>query len=249
MPFKQLNTIYIGYDPKEDAYVKVLEKSIRDNTKQPYNIVPVLQHNLRKIGLYWRSHEINQDGVKVDCFDKKPFSTEFSFTRFLCPFLNQRRGYALFLDADMYLRSDISEVFDRYASQYTALSVVKHDYQPTDTLKMDGQVQTNYSKKNWSSLMLWNCEHPAHDRLTVADVNTKSGSWLHGFEWLESNEIAGIDPAWNWLDGHSAPTLDAKLVHFTTGGPLFPNWKAKRDIDNEYSTEWRHLYSNYLKEQ
>jgi|TARA_R110000822_G_scaffold1244_8_gene5589 hypothetical protein len=245
----KLNTIYIGYDPKEHTYYKVLVDSIKANTKDTYNIVPIIQHNVRKIGMYWRSYAINEDGVRVDSFDGKPFSTEFSFTRFLVPFLNQGSGYALFMDSDMYVRSDISEVFDRYASSRTAVSVVTHNYKPTDTVKMDGQVQQNYSRKNWSSFVLWNCDHPANDRLTVADVSTKTGGWLHGFDWLESDEIGSISPEWNWLDGHSPEEVEAKNVHFTTGGPMFPTWKAKRDIDNEYATEWRKLQINMLQKE
>lgn len=239
--FNKLPTIYIGYDPKEYDYYRVLKKSIEMNTNDSYNIVPIVQKEVRRMGLYWRSHEV-VDEVRVDCFDRKPFSTEFSFTRFLVPFLNQRSGLALFMDCDMYVRSDITEIFDVYgADKECAISCVQHMHEPVEKSKMDGQIQTIYRRKNWSSFVLWNCDHPAINELTVADVNTKSGSWLHAFEWMDIYPIGNIEEDWNWLDGHSKEDIDPKCVHFTTGGPVYPQWKGKRDIDNKYADEWRDI--------
>ena len=103
---------------------------------------------------------------------------------------------------------------------------------------MYGCPQTSYSKKNWSSFILWNCEHPSHKNLTVDDVNTKSGNWLHNFRWLKEEEIGELPQEWNWLDSSSSKEIEAKNVHFTTGGPWFPNWKAERSIDQKYVDEW-----------
>jgi len=236
--YNKLPTIYIGYDPKESIYYHILKKSIENNTKRSYNIVPIVQKEVRRAGLYWRSHEI-VDGRTVDCFDGKPFSTEFSFTRFLVPFLNQFSGLALFMDCDMYVRSSIDEIFDRYASY--AISCVQHSYKPSDKLKMDGQIQTSYRRKNWSSFVLWNCDHPENKNLTISDVNTKPGSFLHGFDWMDYSTIGSINEEWNWLDGHSSENIEPKCVHFTTGGPAYDNWVEKREVDKIYSDEWRKL--------
>lgn len=243
MPINKLPTIYIGYDPREHDYVKVLDKSIRINTTNTYNIVPIIQKEVRRAGLYWRSPEINLDGNRVDVFDGKPFSTEFSFTRFLVPFLNQMSGLALFMDADMFVRSDITEIFDVYGTDKDkAISCVQHTHAPIETTKMDGQVQTIYHRKNWSSFVLWNCDHPWVKELTISDVNTKSGSWLHAFEWMDIYPIGNIPLEWNWLDGDSDEDISPKNVHFTTGGPVYPDWKPKRDIDAKYAKEWTDFY-------
>jgi hypothetical protein len=202
--------VYVGYDDKEKTYFDVLSYSIRKYATSPVDIIP----------LNFRSQYINEDNQFVDCFDDKPFSTEFSFTRFLVPFLNQFEGYALFMDCDMFVKSDIVELFERHTPQHH--------------FKMDRRIQSNYFRKNWSSLVLWNCEHEALKDFTVHDVNTKSGSYLHRFGFLEKenedNLIGSIPEEWNWLDAHSNPKIDAKCVHFTTGGPIYNSWDGKREI-------------------
>ena len=247
--FQKMHTIYIGYDPKQNVYVDMLKKSIELNTKEKYNIVPLVQSELRRAGMYRRGTEV-VDGVEVDQFDRKPFSSEFSFTRFLVPFLNQRSGLALFMDADMFVRADISEIFNIYGRDTSkAIHCVKHDYWPKESSKRDGKVQTVYFRKNWSSFVLWNCAHPAHDELSVCDVNYRSGSWLHSFQWLESEVIGDLPSKWNWLDSHDEPTVGANNVHFTTGGPLYAGWKGPREVDNEYANEWRAFAKKHSVEQ
>lgn len=243
--------VYVGYDDKEKTYFDVLSYSIRKNTNHPVDIIPLKQNNLRRAGLYFRAKDINEDNQFVDCFDSKPFSTEFSFTRFLVPFLNQFEGYALFMDCDMFVNTDISELFNEYCDPSFAVSCVKHDHVTDGGLKMDGRIQSNYSRKNWSSFVMWNCGHEALKDFTVHDVNTKSGSWLHRFAFLdrdyEDNFIGSIPQEWNWLDGHSPANLKPKCVHFTTGGPIYKNWDGKRTVDNKYAKEWSALYSEMVK--
>lgn len=178
-----------------------------------------------------------------DLFDRKHFSTDFSFSRFLVPFLNRLEGWALFMDCDMYFRSDPIELFEKYNDPDVALYCVKHDYAPTEPIKMYGNPQTRYPKKNWSSFVLWNCAHKAHEFLTVDDVNTKSGTWLHNFMWVEEKDIGALPEAWNWLDGHTPENVDAKNVHFTRGGPWFRGlaWEPLRDQDELYAQEWEAL--------
>ena len=229
--------IYIGYDPKEDLAYKILRESILRYNKS-YEIVPLVQQKLRSLGLYKREVDII-DGQQVDKLDGRPFSTEFSFTRFLVPILNNYQGWALFMDSDMFVRGDIDELFDKYCKyDRYAVQVVKHDYSPKATTKMDNQVQTVYRRKNWSSFILWNCDHLANKKLSVEDVNSKEGSWLHQFKWLTDDCIGSIDEAWNWLDGHSSEKIVPKNVHFTTGGPWFSNWRPAREIDAVYAKEW-----------
>lgn len=229
---RKMNIIYVGYDPKESLYTDILIKSIKVNTKDRYIIVPIIQKNMRDFGYYNRTSFFEND-IELDTIDQKPFSTQFSFTRFLVPFLTN--GLVLFMDCDMFVRSDITEIFDMY-DKHIPIKCVKHNHEPIETLKMDNIIQTKYRKKNWSSFVLWNCDHPDIKKLTLDDVNTKHGSWLHGFEWTDN--IGDIPHEWNWLDNHSPENLNAKNVHFTTGGPIYPNWIGNRDIDRKYAQEW-----------
>lgn len=238
--------IYIGFDQREEEAYEVLRQSIlKYNTK--YDVIPLVQSGLRRAGLYRRTARIDvqhDKRVKIDEFDGRPFSTDFTFSRFLIPALNQYDGWALFMDSDMFLRTDIEEFFEEYTrNEQYAIQCVKHNYNPTAQVKMDGQVQQQYNRKNWSSFVLWNCSHPANLNLTVDDVNVKTGGWLHGFEWLKDEDIGGINEEWNWLDGWSSDIIKPKNVHFTTGGPWFSDWEPKRVSDASYAGEWQALHS------
>lgn len=257
---KRLDTIYIGYDPREHRAVEVLIDSIERHASSPLNIVTINQVALRKIGLYRRAPHIDSTcwanepgGDMLDAFDGRPLSTEFSFSRFLVPFLNQYEGFALFMDCDMYFRADPCKVFDEFADPGgPAIRCVKHHYEHGGNIerKLYGCPQTYYSRKNWSSVVLWNCGHPANQSLTVDDVNTKQGTWLHNFSWLNDADIGDLPEAWNWLDGHSDPSIEPINVHFTTGGPWFSKeagfgfdcWKPLRPgKDEDYAKEWLEL--------
>ena len=244
--YERLPTIYIGYDEREDIAFEVLVESIKSTSSfKNLNIIKLNQSALRAIGLYRRAYKTIDNKQKIDLSDGLPFSTDFSFTRFLVPHLNQYEGLAIYMDCDMLVRSDIMEVFEKYAEAKHAVSCIWHDYVVSDNVifKMDQQIQQNYSKKNWSSFMLWNCGHPANANLTPDDVNTKPGRWLHNFEWIGEtiNPIGNIHEEWNWLDGHSNSEIEAKNVHFTTGGPWFSNWTPLTTNENEYVDEWKAL--------
>jgi hypothetical protein len=254
----RLDSIYIGYDPREHVAATVLMESIRRLASRPLNVVTINAHALRRIGLYRRTPHVDStcwgnppSRDMIDAFDGRPFSTDFSFTRFLVPFLNHLEGFALFMDCDMYFRDDPCKLFDQFADlDGPALRCVQHQYDGGGAeRKMYGCLQTSYSRKNWSSFVLYNCGHPAHHMLTVDDVNTKPGRWLHNFQWLPDDQIGDLPESWNWLDGHSNPEIEPANVHFTTGGPWFSaeaglgydTWKPKRDIDARYVREWVEL--------
>jgi len=159
-------------------------------------------------------------------------STEFSFSRFLTPYLSNYEGWSLFMDCDMLARADFAEIFALADDRY-AVMVAKHDYTPRDAVKFEGHVQTKYEKKNWSSVMLFN--NARCRALTPEFVNTASGLELHQFKWLGSEEEIGDLPlAWNWLVGEYDFNPDAKVAHFTRGGPYFPAY-----ANEDYSDEWR----------
>jgi len=204
--------IFVGWDSREDIAYQVCKHSIL--SKQPNaEVIPLKQNELREQGLYWRD---------VD----KLASTEFTFTRFLIPELAHYQGWALFMDCDMILTTDIEELFDQADDKY-AVMCVKHDYTPREGLKMDGKQQTIYPRKNWSSVMLVNCAHLSNAVLHKELVNDAeiSGAYLHRFSWLKDEEIGELDHTWNYLVGVYDDIDVPKLIHYTEGGPWFENYR------------------------
>jgi hypothetical protein len=213
--------IFVGWDSGEPEAYDVCRSSLIRHASTALEIVPIIQQDLRTQSLYSREAD--------------PLaSTEFTYTRFLVPHLTNFQGWAVFCDCDFLWTRDVADLYacrdDRFA-----VMCVQHDYQPTESLKMNGQEQTVYPRKNWSSLMLLNCNHPATQRLTVDRVNTESGSYLHRFQWAKDTEIGALDPTWNWLEGWNTPKQDGLpgAIHYTRGGPWFENWQ---DVD--YADLW-----------
>jgi hypothetical protein len=214
--------VFIGYDQSEDKAYQVCRSSMLRHSAAPLHVTPLRERGLRHIGLYERPWEV-RGKQKYDVRDGKPFSTDFAFTRFLVPALMQHEGWALFCDLDFLFTADLDFLFDHADDRYAAL-VVMHDHTPTETEKMGGKVQTTYLRKNWSSLVLWNCGHPSNKALTPQAVNSESGQWLHAFSWLDDTEIGGLPKTWNWLSGVSdkLPKDEVpKGIHYTLGGPWF----------------------------
>ena len=163
--------IFVGWDSREDIAYQVCKRSIENHTSIPVDIRPIKQFELRGQGVYTRQRD-------------QLSSTEFSFTRFLTPYLAGYTGWAVFVDCDFLFRGDIAGLLD-YADGAKACFVVKHDYWPLETVKMDNQPQHRYPRKNWSSFMFINCAHPQVKILTPNVVNAHTGMYLHRFEWLE----------------------------------------------------------------
>ena len=208
--------VFIGYDTREAAAFSVLAHSIHARASQPVSITPVMLSQLG--GVFAR--------------DVNPLqSTQFSFSRFLTPWLCDYEGWAIFMDCDMLVLDDIARLWSLREDRY-AVQVVKHVHVPREEVKFLGAVQTKYEKKNWSSVMLMNCARCR--TLTPEYVNRASGLELHQFKWLEGDDAIGALPAkWNHLVGYDAPRRDASLVHYTIGGPYFDAWR-----DCEYEKEW-----------
>lgn len=223
-------SIWIGYDPREiDAFV-VARSSIRRHMVAPIAPKGVVLADLRAKGLYDRPTS-RKDGRLWDDISEAPMATEFACSRFLVPHL-AGSGWALFMDCDMLVRRDLAQLF-RIADPTKAVMVVKHNHQPTETVKMDGQAQLRYARKNWSSVMLFNCDHPANKSLSVEVVNKVPGRDLHRFFWLDDDLIGELSVEWNWLVGHSDPSVDPAIVHFTDGTPAMPGYEACA-----YADEW-----------
>lgn len=207
--------IFIGYDSREVAAYHVFAQSIIEHASVPVSITPLVQPQLRRRGIYTRAI----DGLA---------STEFSLTRFLVPALCDYRGYAIFADCDMLALADVHSIFDAVDLwQHKAVWVAQHDYTPKRALKMDGQANAAYPRKNWSSFMLFNCGECR--ALTPEAVNTRTPSELHRFAWVPDEKIGSIPLEFNWLVGEYEPNSNAKLLHFTEGGPWFPDHE---DVDH-----------------
>ena len=208
--------IFIGYDSKEKAAFSTLTYSILQNSTKPVAITPIALNNIK------------DDFVRER---NSLSSTEFSFSRFIIPHLMNYQGWAVFMDCDMLMRTDINELWRQRDDKY-AVQVVKHNYVPKHNKKFLGQTQTVYPKKNWSSFMLMNCKKCS--TLTPDYVNRASGLELHQFKWLESEELIGDLPLeWNWLVGEYEHKDEVKNVHYTKGGPWFEEYR-----DCDYSQDW-----------
>jgi hypothetical protein len=215
--------IYIGWDSREPEAYDVAKFSLERRASIPVSVIPLKVDDLRARGLYQR--------------DKDPLaSTEFTYSRFLTPALAGYSGWALFCDSDFLWLGDIAGLLDYTRAPAKAVFCVQHDYQPKDTVKMDGAVQTAYPRKNWSSLMLFNCEHPSVRRLTPDLVNRETGAYLHRMQWVADDEIGALPVEWNWLEGWNQKPVQGtpKVVHFTRGGPWFARWQ---NVD--YGDLWR----------
>jgi lipopolysaccharide biosynthesis glycosyltransferase len=215
---------WIGYDGRErDAFDVASFSCQRKSTISLY--IRALKHKeMRAAGFFNREWTVNKDGTTIDVLDGRPFSTEFAFTRFLVPALQRYQGWALFTDCDVLWVDNIASLYSAADDQY-AVMVVKNTHVPTNVRKIDSQVQQAYPRKNWSSVVLWNCGHPDNRALTPEVVNTAKGSFLHGFEWLPDNKIGALEPGWNYLVGHSSRKVKPRLLHYTDGGPWFDHMK------------------------
>lgn len=173
--------MFVGWDSKEAIAASVLAHSIQKRSSRPVAISEIRLDQLR--------HVFSRERHPLQ-------STEFSFSRFLVPYLCNYEGFALFMDCDMLCQGDIAELWAKRDPQY-AIQVVKHDYQPTQTTKFLNQPQTPYAKKNWSSVILFNNSR-CYD-LTPEYVNRASGLDLHQFKWLDESEIGELPERWNHL--------------------------------------------------
>ena len=203
--------VFIGYDPREAAAFHVLAHSIEARASRPVAVTPLALSQLG--GLMWRERHDLQ-------------STDFSFSRFLTPCLAGYEGWALFMDCDMLMLDDIAALWAVRDDAY-AVQVVKHDHRPKEDTKFLGQPQTSYEKKNWSSVMLFNCRRCT--ALTPDYVNTASGLELHRFHWLGDDRLIGELPhRWNHLVDYdpTVPASEISNLHFTTGGPWFEDYRS-----------------------
>jgi len=208
-------TVFVGYDPDEAVAFHVCANSIIRHATQPINIVPLALNLLNDYT------EIHTDG-----------SNAFTYLRFLVPHLMRYQGHAIYIDGDMVVLDDISKL-DQLFSDTFAVQVVKHDYQTTQSIKYFGAKNENYPKKNWSSVILWNCAHEANQPLTPEYVQQNTGAHLHRFTWLSDSAIGELPLEWNWLPDELGQNNQARLLHYTLGIPCLN--KSKTGL---HTVEW-----------
>ena len=213
--------IFIGYDSTQAIAYDVLKFSITSHCPQA-KIFPLRLSEIRTVFNFSREHDPLQ-------------STEFTYTRFLIPYICDYKGLALFMDSDMLCLSNIGELFSLDMTNY-ALRVVKHVHNPTTLVKMTGKVQTVYPRKNWSSLMLMDCSKLTS--WTKESVELNKPKWLHRFESIPDEQIGDIPQEWNELDTYGP---DTKMIHYTEGGPWLPNYH-----NHQYGDVWFKYAKEYL---
>ena len=214
--------VYIGYDAREKEAYDVAVSSLVRRSSAPVTVTPLDIRRLEAFGLLRRPTDLR--GQRYDLPSNAPASTEFAISRFLVPMLSQT-GWALFVDCDVIFLDDVAELFSQADPQY-AVMCVKHGAQIGSAHKMDGQAQTAYPRKNWSSVVLWNCDHPANRRLSLSDVQERRGFDLHQFYWLADSEIGALPAEWNWLVNVEMKPTNPKIAHFTLGGPFTVGWQG-----------------------
>lgn len=216
--------IFIGYDPREAVAYHVCTQSLIRHASAPLAITPL---TLRGLGSYTETHT---DG-----------SNNFIYSRFLVPHLMEYQGWALFIDGDMLLRDDILKLW-ALRDESKAVLCVHHNYKTKTASKYLGSKNADYPRKNWSSVVLWNCAHPANRQITPAFVMQATGAQLHRFTWLDDALVGELPRVWNWLPDEFGANDDAKLLHWTLGTPCFHEY-----ADAPMAAEWHRekLLANY----
>ena len=215
--------VVVGYDEREAVAYHTCIESIISNSSTHINITPLCLKHFKK---YRENHT---DG-----------SNEFIYSRFLVPYLFNFKGWAIYIDGDMVCLDDIKKLWDLRDNKF-ATQVVKHEYKTKMSKKYFGNKNENYPRKNWSSVILWNCEHEDNKCLTPEFVSRKSGAFLHRFKWLKDDQIGEIDKTWNWLAIEYNDNPKAKLVHYTLGTPCFDKF-----YDTSMSSHWKRFFKKML---
>jgi lipopolysaccharide biosynthesis glycosyltransferase len=216
--------VFVGFDQREAVAYHTFCQSVIDNASRPVSFIPL------SLSLLSSYDEVHRDG-----------SNTFIYTRFLTPFLCDFEGWAIFADGDMICRKDICYLLS-HKDDTKAVSVVMHEYKTKRPVKYMGNKNEDYPRKNWSSVILWNCSHPKNRCLTPEFVKASSGAFLHRFSWLDDSEIGELPREWNWLTTEYEDNEQASLLHYTLGTPCFSDFK------NSEMAECWHEYNQRSQE-
>ena len=216
--------IFVGYDPREAVAYHTCANSIIRQASQPVAIIPLA------LNLFTDYNETHTDG-----------SNQFIYSRFLVPHLMEYQGWAIFIDGDMIVRDDIVKLWNLRQEDKDVM-VVKHNYKTRMTEKYLGAKNEDYPRKNWSSVILWNCANHSNKKLTTEFVQKATGAQLHRFTWIDDERIGALPPEWNWLPDEYGANPEAKLLHYTLGTPCFHEFATTPQGD-----EWHreHMLADY----
>ena len=215
--------IIVGFDQREAIAYHTFTQSVIENSSIPVRFMPL---SIRSLSNY---KEVHKDG-----------SNDFIYSRFLTPYLMNFNGWAIYADGDMVCLNDIKKLWDLRDNKF-AIQVVKHDYKTKIKSKYWGNKNEDYPRKNWSSLILWNCEHYSHRVLTPEFIQKQTGAFLHRFSWVKDKEIGSIVKEWNWLAMEYEEKKDINLIHYTIGTPCFEEYQ-----DKSLSFFWKKSFLNLL---
>ena len=215
--------IVVGFDQKEAVAYHTFVQSVINTATLPVRFLPL---NINSLSTY---KEVHEDG-----------SNNFIYSRFLVPYLLNFKGWAIYADGDMVCLEDIKKLWDLRDENY-AVQVVKHNYKTKITKKYWGHKNEDYPRKNWSSLILWNCDHPSHKILTPKFIQEQTGAFLHRFSWIKDNEIGELKKEWNWLAMEYEEKDDINLIHYTIGTPCFKEYE-----NTSLASYWKKSFLNLL---
>lgn len=210
--------VFIGFDKREAVAWHVCTQSILDNCSRPDDVT---------------FHAVTGE--------QRDGSNAFIYARFLIPWRMQYRGHAIFLDGDMIVLGDIVELWDERALGNVGVQCVKHDYKTKYPVKYLGYPNEDYPRKNWSSVMVWNCGYYPNRCLTPQSVAGHSGAYLHRFSWLKEGEIGDLPASWNRLVLEQEVAEADKLLHYTIGIPAFAEY-----ADCDRAEDWWRTYRRML---
>ena len=220
----KLINIFVGFDQKESITYHAFVQSLIDSSSIPLSITPLAENNLN---IYNEKH---LDGTN-----------KFTYSRFLVPYLMNFKGWAIYFDGDMVCLSDVKDLIRNFDTN-KAVSVIKHDYKTKNSVKYFGQKNEDYPRKNWSSVIIWNCEHPKNKILTPDFIESMNGAFLHRFKWLDNVEIGELDKKWNWLAVEYPEIKDANLIHYTLGTPCFEEYK-----NTSMANYWKKAFNRLME--
>ncbi len=216
--------LVVGFDEREAIAYHTFTQSVIDKSTVPVRFLPL---NISSLTGYTETHK---DG-----------SNDFIYSRFLVPYLMSFTGWAIYADGDMVCLDDIKKLWDLRNEKY-AIQVVKHNYKTKVKSKYWGNKNEDYPRKNWSSLILWNCNHSSHKILTPEFIKKQSGAFLHRFLWVKDTDIGELEKEWNWLAMEYPEKKDIKLIHYTIGTPCFQEYE-----NTSLSSYWKKSFMNSLE--
>jgi lipopolysaccharide biosynthesis glycosyltransferase len=209
--------IFVGYDPREASAYHTFCDSVLRRASEPVAFTPLTPGML---------------GIR-----QKDGSNTFTYSRFLVPYLMDYQGSAIFADGDMICMEDIAKLWALRPPAWQAVSCVQHDYKTKTVKKYLGNINLDYPRKNWSSLMIFNCAHQSCKQLTPEYISKATGAELHRFQWCNFSDIGVLPTEWNYLVGEYIDNPNKNLYHYTLGTPCFPDY-YRSDRANEWRTEF-----------